>query len=579
MSSGSENRRQNRSRFSRALAERNSDSRGRTWVFVAYDQLTDALGPLSRIDPRKAGIVLVENRWKAARRPYHKRKLAMVLANLRHFALEQAERGVAVRHVAGDGPYSEILRPVIAELGALEVMRPAEYELRADLRPLFESGGLKEVAHEGWLTTAQQFRESQSGPPWRMDAFYRHVRRESGILMELGKPIGGKFSFDTENRLSWSGKPPAAEPPQFKPDEITREVGELIERDFAGHPGVLQLEALPATKKDAERFWKWAKKECLPLFGPYEDAMSVRFRNMFHTRISALMNLHRLTPGRILADAVELEIPFESKEGFVRQILGWREYMHRVHEETNGFRMLRGKKTRVLATPGDGGFARWSGKAWPSDDDGANGLDGGAAPSELAANEPVPPALWGERSGMHCLGEVVTGVWDEAYGHHITRLMIVSNIATLIGISPRDLTDWFWVAYADAYDWVVEPNVLGMGTYGMGDLYMTKPYISGAAYIDRMSDYCESCAFDPKKNCPITPMYWAFLERNRGKLEKNIRLAMPYRTLDKRSPAMKKEDAKTFERVRERLRTGKSLIETKSAQGNLLDDVNSRKKA
>jgi (6-4)DNA photolyase len=573
-----DNKRHGRSAFSRALLERNSDARGRTWIFVAYDQLTDAVGPLSRIDPREAGIVLVENRWKAARRPYHKQKLAMVLANLRHFALEQAERGVAVRHVAGEGLYSEILRPIVKELGPMKVMRPAEYELRTDLRPLFESGALEEVAHDGWLTTAEQFRESQDGPPWRMDAFYRHVRRERGILMELGKPIGGKFSFDTENRLSWSGEPRAAELPKFVADEITKEVGELVERDFARHPGVLRLDLLPATKKDAEKFWKWAKKECLPLFGPYEDAMSVQSRNMFHTRISALMNLHRLTPAQVVSDAVELEVPFASKEGFVRQVLGWREYMHHLHEATDGFRLLRGKKTRVAKTPGDGGFARWSGKAWASDATGSDKIDGGATPSELGASEPVPAALWGERSGMHCLDEVVAGVWDEAYGHHITRLMVVSNISTLLGISPRDLTEWFWVAYADAYDWVVEPNVLGMGTFGMGDLFMTKPYISGAAYIDRMSDFCESCAFDPKKNCPITPMYWAFLERHRDKLEKNPRLFMPYRTLAKRSAAKKKDDAKTFVRVRDLLRAGKSLTDEPEAQASLLDVSDAQRK-
>jgi len=485
----------------------------------------------------------------------------MVLANLRQFALEQAERGVAVRHVGGDGLYSEILRPVIEELGVLKVMRPAEYELRADLRPLFESGGLQEVTHEGWLTTEEQFRDSHDGPPWRMDAFYRHVRRESGILMEHGKPVGGKFSFDAENRLRWAGKPHAPTLPTFKPDEITEEIDELVERDFARHPGTLRLDMLPATKGDAERIWKWAKKECLPLFGPYEDAMSVKSRNLFHTRISALLNLHRLTPAQILRDTIELEIPFASKEGFVRQVLGWREFMHHVHEATEGFRVVGGKKTRVAELPGDGGLAGWSEKEWPSVKGAAGGVDGGACPSQLGAKEPVPPALWGERSGLHCLDEVVKGVWDEAYGHHITRLMVISNIATLLGISPRDLTDWFWVAYADAYDWVVEPNVLGMGTYGLGDLFTTKPYISGAAYIDRMSDFCESCAFDPKKNCPITPMYWAFLERQRDKLGKNIRMAMPYRSLDKRSAAKKREDAKTFERVRERLRTGKSLVD------------------
>jgi deoxyribodipyrimidine photolyase-related protein len=564
-------KRHSSSAFSRALRERNTDPRGRTWIFVAYDQLTDAIGPLSRIDPREAGIVLVENRWKAARRPYHKQKLAMVLSNLRHFALEQAERGVAVRHVAGDALYSKILRPIVKELGTLKVMRPAEWELRADLRPLFESGALEEVTHEGWLTTAKQFRESQPGPPWRMDAFYRHVRRESGILMERGKPIGGKFSFDTENRLGWSGKPPSPDLPVFTPDDITEEVAELVERDFARHPGVLHLETLPATKKDADRFWKWAMTECLPLFGPYEDAMSVQSRNLFHTRISALMNLHRLTPSRILTDAIEQEIPFASKEGFVRQVLGWREYMHHLHEATNGFRVLRGKRTKIAKEPGNGGYGRWTGKTWESESTDASEIDGGATPSELGASEPVPPALWGQTSGLHCLDKVVKGVWDEAYGHHITRLMVISNIATLLGISPRDLTDWFWVAYADAYDWVVEPNVLGMGTFGLGDLFITKPYISGAAYIDRMSDFCESCSFDPKKNCPITPMYWAFLERHRDKLEKNNRLAMPYQSLAKRSATQKKEDAKTFLLVRDVLRSGGNLTaEADSFQGTLL---------
>ena len=267
-----------------------------------------------------------------------------------------------------------------------------------------------------------------------------------------------------------------------------------------------------------------------------------------------------------------------SKEGFVRQVLGWREFIHHVHEATEGFRLVPGKKTRVVEKPGDGGFARWRGKEWESDSERNTKIDGGAAPSEMGADEPVPPALWGERCGLNCLDQVVEGVWDEAYGHHITRLMVVSNIATLLGISPRDLTDWFWVAYADAYDWVVEPNVLGMGTYGMGDLYMTKPYISGSAYIDRMSDFCESCTFDPKKDCPITPMYWAFLERHRDKLGKNVRLAMPYRSLDKRSAAKKKEDAKTFQRVRERLRNGKSLFEENDKQPTLLQGIDLGKK-
>jgi deoxyribodipyrimidine photolyase-related protein len=171
----------------------------------------------------------------------------------------------------------------------------------------------------------------------------------------------------------------------------------------------------------------------------------------------------------------------------------------------------------------------------------------------------VPPAYWGTPSGLACLDDVVEGVWQDAYSHHITRLMVLSNIATLLEISPRELSDWFWVAYADAYDWVVEPNVLAMGTYAFGDLATTKPYVSGAGYIHRMSNYCGGCAFDPKTTCPLTPLYWAYLERHREGLEGNQRMSLPLATLRKRSPAEKANDLKIFETTRQTLAAGKRL--------------------
>jgi deoxyribodipyrimidine photolyase-related protein len=196
----------------------------RRWLFVPYDQLTDAVGPLARTPANELGIVVVECPEKARRRPYHQQKLALVLTNLRHFALEQAERGVAVRHVVASS-YAAALEPLVAELGvSIEMMRPAERELRADLAPLVETNKLKLSPHEGWLTTSEDFRASQAGPPWRMDAFYRHVRRRLGILMERGKPVGGRFSFDSENRQPWHGEPPAPTLPTFRVDEITAEV-------------------------------------------------------------------------------------------------------------------------------------------------------------------------------------------------------------------------------------------------------------------------------------------------------------------------------------------------------------------
>lgn len=545
--------------FREELAKRQVEEGSRRWLFVPYDQLSDQIGPLSREDPKSLGIVLVENPWKAARRPYHKQKMALILANLRHFALEQADRGVAVRHVVADGPYATALEPLIPELGPLRVMSPAEWELRADLARLAKQGSLQFIPHDAWLSTAEQFRESDAkAPPWKMDTFYRFIRRATGILIEGGKPAGGRYSFDLDNRLPWNGKPPAPEPPSFPRDPIKKEVGELIAKIFSHHPGQLDLDALPATRKDAEMLWSWAKAECLPHFGPHEDAMSHRSRTLFHTRISFLLNIHRLVPSRVISDVAAMKLALESKEGFIRQILGWREFVRHVHETTDGFRNLPGGKTRIEEAPGDGGYERWAGKPWGSSKK-AKGLDGGADPCALGCDGPLPSAYWGEPSGLACLDSVVSDVWAEGYSHHITRLMILANLATLLDVRPRELTDWFWVAYTDAYDWVVEPNVLGMGTYALGGLMTTKPYVSGAAYINRMSDYCGLCAFDPKTDCPFASLYWAFLTRHEAALKSNPRLTVPMASLRKRSASRKEQDQEVYKKVREILGKGEKM--------------------
>lgn len=535
-------------------------SRSRRWVFVPYDQLSDQIGPLSQEAPEALGIVMVETLWKPGLRPYHKQKLAMVLASQRHFALEQAERGVDVRYLSGEGAYSAQLEPFAREHGPLRMMRPAERELRRDLAPLVEQGRIEELEHGGWLTTRAWLEASASSKTsrWRMDAFYRHVRRETGILMEDGKPRGGKFSFDPENRKAWRGDPPEPTPPRFPVDEIKTEVCELIERRFPEHPGRLDVRDLPATAKDAERAWRFAKRHCLPGFGPFEDAMSTRARTLFHTRISPLLHNHRLLPARVVREVASLDLPLASQEGFIRQVLGWREFMHHVHEATDGFRRLPdGTQPDLAEQPGDGGWSVWRGRPWRRP--GAPTLeDGGTCPSVLGAQGRVPPAYWGEASGLHCLDTVVREVWETGYGHHITRLMVLSNLATLLDVSPRELTDWFWVAYTDAYDWVVEPNVLGMGSYGLGDLFTTKPYVSGAAYIDKMSDYCSDCAFSPKA-CPITSLYWQFLERHESALSDNPRMAMPLRSLAKRAAAKRGHDRRVFEWVRDGLGRGERL--------------------
>jgi len=310
-----------------------------------------------------------------------------------------------------------LLEPVIRERGPLLMMEAAERELRVDLAPLVERGDLEVVPNETWATSAEAFdRIFAGGKGWRMDRFYREMRKATGILMEEGAPVGGKYSFDPENRKRWRGEPVAPEPPVFPVDPVKTEVLELVETHFPNHPGRLDATALPASAADAEALWSWAMTNCLPLFGPYEDAMSTASAGLFHTRVSALLNNGRLLPRRLVDDVAALDVAIASKEGFIRQVLGWREFMRHVHRVTDGFRDLPEGRGRNV----------------------------------LGAVEPLPPAFWGEPSGLHCLDHVVDEVWATGYGHHITRLMVLSNLATLLGVDPQELSDWFWGAYGDA---------------------------------------------------------------------------------------------------------------------------------
>jgi deoxyribodipyrimidine photolyase-related protein len=322
-----------------ATAESSIDgSSTRQWQYVPYDQLNDTLGLLGTRPACEVGIVLCETSWKPGLRPYHKQKLLLLLTSQRHFALEQARRGVAVRYLMDSRPYDEMLSVVIAKLGPLLVCRPAERELRTVLAPLFETGGLVEVPHDGWLTQRGDFEDAFKGKvTWRMDSFYRLVRQRYSVLLDQkGGPVGGKWSHDADNRKPWRGDPSAPTPPRFEVDAITQEVCALVESKFAHHPGEMKPERVPATIDQVEQYWAWVIEFCLHDFGPYEDAMSTQSRQLFHTRVSGLLNLHRLLPKRIISDVLSLDLPINSQEGLVRQILGWREYV-RAHRRISRF--------------------------------------------------------------------------------------------------------------------------------------------------------------------------------------------------------------------------------------------------
>ena len=518
-----------------------------------------AAGAARRREPAP-GVVLVESDEWLGRRPYHRQRIALLLLNQRAFAQELAAAGLEVRVERTAGTMVDALRAVARELGTLEVHEPAEREVRAELRPLVDAGAVRTAPNPHWLTTDDDFRAAASGRGWKMDSFYRAVRARTGILMKSGQPVGGKLSFDADNRERWDGIPAAPEPPRFAMTPLRAAVAREVEERFAAHPGRLDVEALPATHEDTERLWAWGVKHCLPMFGPYEDAMSERSRGLFHTRISPALNIGRIHPRRLVDDVLASGAPLQSVEGFVRQVIGWREYVRHVHRVTDGFRLTGGAPVATRECPGDGGYARWAGRPWQPAAPAPQGVDGGAAPSHFGpGRSPLPPAFWGTASGMRCLDHVVETVWDEAWSHHITRLMVLGNLATLLDIDARELSDWFWVAYMDAWDWVVEPNVLGMATFSAGGTMTTKPYVSGSAYLEKMGDSCDACAFSPGSTCPITRLYWAFLARHEPLLRANARMKLVMGSLKRRSAPERDRDTAVFVHVRDMLVLGRAI--------------------
>lgn len=529
------------------------DIANRRWIYIPYDRYTDRLGPLAEQPAADTGIVIVESTAKAFRRPYHKKKLILLISNMRHFALEQQARGVSVLYYFSDRSHGQALLNLQRKehLPALTCTVPAERELRLDLSHAQQNGlALGMVEDPTWVSTTKDFVETygsfKPGKPYVMDRFYRHMRRQTGLLMQGAKPVGDQFSFDTENRKPYKEEVPVPAHLTFPPDAITEEVITLVEEKYRHHFGASARFDLPCSQHDCDRLWRFFLDHLLPHFGRYEDAMRDDHAQLFHSKASALLNLARLLARELIRDVAERAqsgtAPLASCEGFIRQILGWREFMRHIHEQTDGFRLLDGyipqeKSPRPQETSPDQPTAAASAYRHNSQPD----PYAGATPSALHASLPLPAVYWGVKSGLHCMDTVVAQAMEEGWSHHITRLMVLSNLATLCGFSPRELTDWFWFAYIDAYDWVVEPNVLGMATYADGGLTATKPYISGASYIRRMSNFCSHCQYDPKQStgpnsCPFTALYWTFLERNESTLARNFRLRRPYDMLRRKAP-------------------------------------------
>jgi deoxyribodipyrimidine photolyase-related protein len=484
-----------------------------TLRLILGDQLTPDISSLRDADKSNDIILLCEVFDEAVYVRHHQKKIAFLFSAMRHFAAKLSESGWHVDYVRLDQKGNshsfsgEVARAVArhepqgvivtcpSEWRVLEEMRnwettlPCAVELRDDDR---------------FYCTLDEFASWAEGrKQLRMEYFYRELRRKTGILMSENEPIGGQWNYDAENR---GRAPDDLEVPKhtsFAPDDITNEVLHLVENRFGAHFGTLRPFEFAVTHEQAAYVLDRFIAERLPLFGIYQDAMVEGEAFMFHAHIGLYLNCGLLSPQQAIIAAENAyhagAAPLNATEGFIRQILGWREFVR-------GLYWLK--------------------------------MPNYADQNALEAHRPLPAFFWTADTKMNCLKQCVSETRDHAYAHHIQRLMVLGNFALLAGLSPKDVNEWFMIVYADAYEWVELPNVSGMALYADGGVLASKPYASGGAYIERMSNYCRSCHYNVKQKtgeqaCPFNYLYWDFLIRHQDRLSSNARMGMMYRTLSK----------------------------------------------
>jgi deoxyribodipyrimidine photolyase-related protein len=471
-------------------------------VWIWGDQLNVDLAHLRGSSPTDTRVLLVVSTAKLTERRWHVQKAHLVVSAIRHFAAELEQRGYEVDLRRADSMRAGFDAHVVEHSPtAVRAMEPASLPGRR----LLDDLDVEVVDNDHFLCHWSRF-DAWAGDRerLRMEDFYRWRRRETGILMDGEEPVGGRWNYDQDNR-----EPPTADLAAAAPRPVRSELDELDHDTLAhwlpdGLPGAPPDGTWATTRRRALARLRHFVDEALPAFGTHQDAMVTGAWSLHHALLSHALNLGLLHPREVL-EAVEAayhdgRAPLNAVEGFIRQILGWREFVWGVYH-------------------------RW--------------MPGWLDANHLGADLPVPPAFTGAAgTDMACVADTVRSLHEHAYAHHIQRLMVLANLATSAGVDPRAFTDWMHGAFIDAYEWVMVPNVLGMGTFADGGRMSTKPYVSGGAYLDRMSDHCAGCRFDPKQRtgedaCPFTTLYWDVLDRNRDRLAGNHRLNRPYATLGK----------------------------------------------
>jgi deoxyribodipyrimidine photolyase-related protein len=492
-------------------------------VLILGDQLSPHISSLARADRSRDRVLMAEVRGEATYVRHHKKKIAFLFSAMRHFAQELREAGWTVDYVSLDDPDNSGSLAGEAARAALRlkperviVTEPGEWRVLEMLEGLESALRLPvEIAPDRrFICSREEFaRWAEGRKQLRMEFFYREMRKKTGLLMRNGEPEGGKWNFDAENRKAAQASLFMPAPPRFAPDAVTREVLNLVAARFGNHFGDLEPFWFAAARADAERAFDAFLENALPSFGDYQDAMLRGEKFLYHSVVSLYLNAGLLDPldmcRRVEAEWRSGRAPLNAAEGFIRQIIGWREYVRGIY--------------------------------WLKGPDYVRG-------NFLGAKRPLPDFYWTGETDMECLRAAIAQTREEAYAHHIQRLMVTGNFALLAGVDPHQVHEWYLAVYADAYEWVEAPNTIGMSQFADSGLLGSKPYAASGNYIGKMSDYCAACRFDVKQKtgpraCPFNYLYWDFLDRNRDRLRRNQRLAQIYAAFEKMAPERRAEIA------------------------------------
>ncbi|WP_326939291.1 cryptochrome/photolyase family protein [Actimicrobium sp. GrIS 1.19] len=490
----------------------------RRLVLILGDQLSLANPALDGFDPQQDAIVMIEAASEGMAVWSHKARIVLFLSAMRHFALEIGARGWPFIYLKLDDPlagdFATRLQLVLAEHQplALVVAEPGEWRMEQILRDTCTATEtpLRILDDTHFLCSRIEFAVwAKAKKELRMEFFYRVMRKKHGVLMDDGQPAGGEWNYDAENRSGFpkrTGPGAIPAPAHCLPDALTREVIALVEAEFSDHPGSTADFIWPVDRAQAlvalERFIETR----LVGFGAWQDAMWTDTPFGWHALLSTSLNLHLLSPAEVIGAAETAyrdgRVALASAEGFIRQILGWREFIRGVY--------------------------------W---------LD---MPAMKQANHydhqrPLPAFYWTGQTGMACIKAAVMQTLQFGYAHHIQRLMVTGNFALLAQLAPREVTDWYLAVYVDAVEWVELPNTAGMALHALGKRFTSKPYIASGAYIHRQSNYCQGCKYDPAQRtgpaaCPFTTLYWNFLDQHEAELAGNPRTALMAKNVTRLSP-------------------------------------------